>query len=98
MRISDWSSDVCSSDLDNGVAFHAAGAVLLALASVAALLLGPWSSGLDPAAHVYPATVWLLAGWTAAHVIVGVLMLLYCIARRAVIGRAPGRVSVCKFV
>jgi cytochrome c oxidase subunit I+III len=41
-------------------------------------------------AHVYPAVVWLLSGWTAAHVAVGVLMLLYCIARRLA-GRMTAR-------
>ncbi len=64
--------------------FHGAAgvAVLLACASAAALLLGPRLSGMDPTAHAYPAIVWLLSGWTALHVAVGVLMLLYCIARR----------------
>ena len=77
---------------DNAIGFHAASAaaVLLALASLAALQFGPWSHGMDPAAHVYPATVWLLSGWTMVHVGVGVLMLLYCIARRAA-GRMDAR-------
>jgi len=55
--------------------------VPLAGAGAAALLYGPWVTGLDPTAHVYPATVWVLAGWTALHVLVGVLMQLYCLAR-----------------
>ena len=50
--------------------------------ATAALLLGPLQTGLDPTAHAYPATVWLLSAWTAVHVAVGVLMLLYCMARR----------------
>jgi cytochrome c oxidase subunit I+III len=58
-------------------------ATLLALAGAAALLAGPWLTGLDPTAHVYPATVWVLAGWTAFHVAAGVVMQLYCLARRA---------------
>jgi len=58
-----------------------AASVPLAGAGAAALLYGPWVTGLDPTAHVYPATVWVLAGWTALHVLVGVLMQLYCLAR-----------------
>src|SRR5690606_29430981 len=67
---------------DKAVAFHAVSAVaiLLALASIAALFAGPMTHGMDPAVHVYPATVWLLSGWTIVHVAAGVLMLLYCIA------------------
>jgi cytochrome c oxidase subunit I+III len=69
---------------DAGAGFHVAAAagVVAALVSAAALLLAPARSGMDPSAHVYPAVVWLLSGWTAVHVVVGVLMLLYCIARR----------------
>jgi cytochrome c oxidase subunit I+III len=65
-------------------------AIAFALAAGAALLAGPWLSGLDPTAHVYPATVWLLVLWTAAHVVLGVLMHLYCIARRLA-GRMTAR-------
>jgi len=57
-------------------------AVLLALAGAAALLAGPWQYAMDPTQHAYPATVWLLAGWAALHVASGVIMQLYCIARR----------------
>jgi cytochrome c oxidase subunit I+III len=60
----------------------AAIAVAAAIFATAALLLGPLQTGLDPTAHAYPATVWLLSAWTAVHVAVGVLMLLYCMARR----------------
>jgi cytochrome c oxidase subunit I+III len=52
------------------------------VAGAASLVAGPWLSGLDPSAHVYPAAVWILVLWTAAHVAVGLLMQLYCIARR----------------
>jgi cytochrome c oxidase subunit I+III len=65
-------------------------AVLLALAGGAAMLAGPWTTGMDPASHVYPAIVWLLAGWTALHAAVGALMLLYCLARRLA-GRMTAR-------
>lgn len=65
----------------------AAARVLLAagmVASVASLfagLAGPWTSGLDPAAHVYPAIVWVLAIWTAAHGGVGAMCQAYALAR-----------------
>lgn len=52
--------------------------LLLALAGAALLLLAPWH--LAPTEHVYPATVWVLALWTALHLVVGVLMQGYCLA------------------
>jgi cytochrome c oxidase subunit I+III len=58
-------------------------AVLLAIAGSLALLAGPWLHGLDPKSHSYPATVWLLVAWTVLHVALGVVMQLYCLARRA---------------
>jgi cytochrome c oxidase subunit I+III len=60
-----------------------AGAVVLSLAGAAALLAGPYLTGLDPKQHVYPATVWLLFIWSAGHVVLGVIMHAYCAARRA---------------
>ena len=54
------------------------------------MLAGPKFTGLDPSTHVYPAIVWLLVIWTVLHVAVGVLMLLYCLARRLA-GRMDGR-------
>jgi cytochrome c oxidase subunit I len=56
-------------------------AVVLALASGAALLAAPYIDGLDPQLHAYPAIVWILVLWTAAHLFVGVVMLCYCLAR-----------------
>ena len=41
---------------------------VLAATGGAALLAGPWLTGLDPKTHVYPATVWVLVIWTAFHV------------------------------
>jgi cytochrome c oxidase subunit I+III len=68
-------------------------AFALAAAGGAAVLAGPWVTGLDPEQHVYPATVWVLAAWSAAHVALGLLMLLYCIARRMA-GRMTARHDV----
>ncbi|WP_024352390.1 cytochrome c oxidase subunit I [Aurantimonas coralicida] len=57
------------------------GGAVISLLAGAALVWGPYTTGLDPAAHVYPATVWVLAIWTAVHAAVGALMLAYCLAR-----------------
>jgi cytochrome c oxidase subunit I+III len=77
---------------DHAAGFHAAlaAAVCLAVGGGAALLAGPWLSGLDPTTHSYPATVWVLVLWTVVHVAVGVLMQLYCVARRLA-GRLTAR-------
>src|SRR5690606_14859259 len=65
-----------------GFLASSAAAVLLAITAVPALLAGPHLTGMGPPAHVYAAIVWLLLGWTAVHVALGVLMQLYCIVRR----------------
>lgn len=57
--------------------------MLLSLGAGAALMAGPWTTGLDPTAHVYPATVWIIVGWVTVHLVLGVVMQLYCLARRA---------------
>ncbi len=57
-------------------------AASLATAAAAALLAGPWLTGLDPKTHVYPAMVWLLTIWAALHLLIGVLMQFYTLARR----------------
>ena len=57
-------------------------AIGLALAGGAAILAGPFYTGLDPKSHVYASIVWLLAIWCALHAAVGALMQLYCLARR----------------
>ncbi|HWN44160.1 MAG TPA: cytochrome c oxidase subunit I [Thermoanaerobaculia bacterium] len=62
----------------------------LSVAGGAALLAGPWFSGLDPASHAYPAIVWMLVVWTAVHVAVGLIAQLYCLARRLA-GRMTAR-------
>jgi cytochrome c oxidase subunit I+III len=68
----------------SALAFYAsvASALVLALGAGLALLVGPWLTQLDPTSHAYPATVWLLAIWAALHVAIGIIMLLYCAARR----------------
>lgn len=57
-----------------------AAAAALAIAGGLALLAGPWSAGLVPTTHVYPAIVWVLVIWTAIHAAVGAIMQLYCLA------------------
>jgi cytochrome c oxidase subunit I+III len=76
----------------NRTAFLAAlaGAAIAAAAGGAALVAGPWTTGLDPTTDVYPATVWLLVIWTAFHLAIGIIMLLYCMAR-ALAGRLTAR-------
>ncbi|RDE06889.1 cytochrome c oxidase subunit I [Sphingomonas aracearum] len=54
---------------------------LLSIGSVGAGLAGPWLSGLDPAAAAYPAIVWTLAIWTAAHAGIAAIAQLYALAR-----------------
>jgi len=44
------------------------------------LILAVAAPGLDPKAHVYPATMWALAVWTAAHCVAGATMQIYCLA------------------
>jgi cytochrome c oxidase subunit I+III len=66
------------------------GAVVLAVAGGAALLAGPLQTGLDPKSGVYAAIVWVLVAWTTFHVAIGIIMNLYCVARRAA-GRMTAR-------
>ena len=68
-------------------------AVLSAVFGVYALLEGPSQAAMDPEEHVYPALVWLLAIWSAFHVAVGIVMQLYCIARRYA-GRMTSRYDI----
>jgi cytochrome c oxidase subunit I+III len=80
---------------DRALSFYGAslGAVVLALAGSGALLAGPWETGLDPKSHVYPATVWIIVIWTALQAGIGVIMQLYCVARR-IAGRMTGRYDI----
>jgi cytochrome c oxidase subunit I+III len=54
-----------------------------AVAAIAALAAGPWLTGLSPTRHVYDATVWMLVVWCGLHVLTGLIMIAYCVARRA---------------
>jgi cytochrome c oxidase subunit I+III len=65
-------------------------AVLMAFAGGAALIAGPSVTRLDPQSHVYGAIVWTLVIWTAAHAAVGIIMHVYCAARRLA-GRMTAR-------
>jgi cytochrome c oxidase subunit I+III len=68
-------------------------AAVLAVAGAGALLIGLRVSDLDPTSHAYAATVWALVLWTAVHVAVGVVMQLYCMARRLA-GRMTARYDI----
>lgn len=65
-------------------------AIITCVLSAAALIAGPWRTGLDPTLHVYAATVWVLVGWTAVHLALATIMNAYCLARRAA-GRMTGQ-------
>lgn len=64
--------------------------VALSVGASVALVLGPSRTGLIPSRHAYDAIVWLLVVWTVVHLGVGVIMQLYCVARRAA-GRMTAR-------
>jgi cytochrome c oxidase subunit I+III len=78
LRAVRWNRD------DARLAFYAGltAAAVFAVAGAAALAAGPWLARLDPTDHVYPATVWVLTVWAAVHVGLGLVMQLYCLARR----------------
>lgn len=64
-------------------------AALLTVSGILALAAGPYFNGLNPTSHAYPATVWVLVLWTGLHMAIGLIMQLYCIARRLA-GRMTG--------
>jgi heme/copper-type cytochrome/quinol oxidase subunit 3 len=66
---------------------------LAAVAGSCALVAGPFVTQMDPTEHVYSATVWLLVIWTALHAVLGVVMQVYCVARRAA-GRLTGKYDI----
>jgi cytochrome c oxidase subunit I+III len=65
-------------------------AMVLAVAGGAALVAAPALARLDPSTSSYTAIVWILVIWSAAHVVVGVIMHMYCAARR-IAGRMTAR-------
>ena len=65
-------------------------AAALSVGGSVALVLGPHRTGLVPSSHVYAAIVWLLVIWGVVHVGIGLIMQLYCVARRAA-GRMTAR-------
>ena len=56
-------------------------AMVATLAASAALLAGPWTTGLNPTTHAYPAIVWALTLWILLHFGAGLIMQGYCLAR-----------------
>jgi cytochrome c oxidase subunit I+III len=81
-----WSATVLARETNRrgGVQWSRAlliAASLLSIGGCGAGLAGPWTTGMDPTAHVYPAIVWMLVIWTAVHAAVGVIMHAYCLAR-----------------
>jgi cytochrome c oxidase subunit I+III len=68
-------------------------AAFLAVAGGGALLASPWLSALNPTSHAYAATVWVLVIWTVVHVALGLIMQLYCLARRLA-GRMTARYDI----
>ncbi|QEG33368.1 cytochrome c oxidase subunit I [Bythopirellula goksoeyrii] len=65
-------------------------ALALGLAGAVGLAWGPWTTGLEPTSHIYPAIVWILVGWTIVHIFVGIIMQIYCASRRI-----AGRMTHC---
>lgn len=86
LTLAGWLATVAARELNarGRVAMARAALVGGAAASLAALvagLAGPWTSGLEPTLHVYPAIVWTLTIWTAAHSGIGAIAQLYALAR-----------------
>jgi cytochrome c oxidase subunit I+III len=81
-----WGATVLARNVHAGGGVAAARALLVVaivatLASLSAGLAGPWTTGLDPKTHVYPAIVWTLAIWTAVHAGIAVICQGYTLAR-----------------
>ncbi len=86
LTLAGWAATVAARETNARGAVGLARALLgigaaASIASLFAGLAGPWTSGLDPEAHAYPAIVWVLAIWTAAHAGVGAICQLYTLAR-----------------
>lgn len=63
----------------NGLRIALGASAALNAAAALAGLYGPWSTGMEPTAHVYPAIVWVLVLWTVVHAGVGLIMQLFCL-------------------
>jgi cytochrome c oxidase subunit I+III len=86
LTLASWATTVAARELNARGQVGAARALLgigiaVTLASLFAGLAGPWFSDLAPKLHVYPAIVWTLAIWTAAHAGIGVICQAYTLAR-----------------
>jgi Heme/copper-type cytochrome/quinol oxidases, subunit 1 len=57
--------------------------LVVTICSGLALAAGPWTTGLDPTSHSYPAIVWCLVLWVLAHLATGLVMQAYGLARLA---------------
>lgn len=73
-----------SNSRDNDRTFYVllATAVIFAAGGLALLLAAPFSAGLDPVLQAYDAIVWILVLWSVLHLLVGIIMQVYCLARR----------------
>jgi len=80
---------------DNAILVYAGllAAAFLAVAGSWALVAAPAITHMDPKDHVYSACVWLMVIWTALHAAIGIIMQIYCVARRAA-GRMTGRYDI----
>ncbi len=65
------------------------GSIALSVLSALAMFWGPFMRGMDPTHHVYSASVCVLVLWAVVHLVVGIVMLIYCGARRMA-GRMDG--------
>jgi cytochrome c oxidase subunit I+III len=83
-----------------GLFYTAIAACLLCTAGgAAALVWAPIVTNLDPTAHAYQATVWILIAWVLLHLITGVIMVLFSLVSRAA-GRmtATHDIDICNTV
>lgn len=90
-----WAATLAAREVNQRGAVGTARALLvvgavLSINGCVAALAGPWATGMDPTAHVYPAIVWILVIWATIHGVVGVVMQLYCLARSL-----AGRMTPC---
>jgi cytochrome c oxidase subunit I+III len=82
-----WALTLASREFNKRDRAHGFYAALLAgmaaaIAGGAALLAAPLVSGMSPSVSAYNATVWALVVWTLTHVLAGLIMQGYSLARR----------------